>query len=113
MWNNFHGLAAKIGKPPPPHPLFFIKSATSVIGPHAPIRRPAGYGGKIIFEGELGIVVGRCAKEVPVRFKAHIESKVRKFVSYNVLGLLPGRLSGGQAVAYSAHYATTSASIQR
>ena len=44
------------------------------------------------------------AKELPVRFKAHIESKVRKFVSYNVLGLLPGNLGGGQAVAYSAHY---------
>ena len=44
------------------------------------------------------------AKELPVRFKAHIESKVRKFVSYNVLGLLPGRQGGGQAVAYSAHY---------
>jgi Zn-dependent M28 family amino/carboxypeptidase len=44
------------------------------------------------------------AKELPVRFKAHIESKVRKFVSYNVLGLLPGRLSEGQAVVYSAHY---------
>jgi Zn-dependent M28 family amino/carboxypeptidase len=43
------------------------------------------------------------AKELPVRFKAHIESKVRKFVSYNVLGLLPGK-QGGQAVAYSAHY---------
>src|SRR3984885_1635142 len=44
------------------------------------------------------------AKELPVRFKAHIESKVRKFVSYNVLGLLPGQPGGGQAVAYSAHY---------
>ena len=44
------------------------------------------------------------ARELPVRFKAHIESKVRKFVSYNVLGLLPGRQTGGQAVAYSAHY---------
>jgi Zn-dependent M28 family amino/carboxypeptidase len=44
------------------------------------------------------------AKELPVRFKAHIESKVRKFVSYNVLGLLPGVQGGGQAVAYSAHY---------
>ncbi len=43
------------------------------------------------------------AKELPVRFKAHIESKVRKFESYNVLGLLPGA-GGGQAVAYSAHY---------
>jgi Zn-dependent M28 family amino/carboxypeptidase len=44
------------------------------------------------------------AKELPVRFKAHIESKVRKFESYNVLGLLPGKASGAQAVVYSAHY---------
>jgi Zn-dependent M28 family amino/carboxypeptidase len=44
------------------------------------------------------------ARELPVRFKAHIESKVRKFESYNVLGLLPAKQSGGQAVVYSAHY---------
>jgi Zn-dependent M28 family amino/carboxypeptidase len=45
------------------------------------------------------------ARELPVRFKAHIESKVRKFESYNVLGILPGKDGGGnQAVAYSAHY---------
>jgi Zn-dependent M28 family amino/carboxypeptidase len=42
------------------------------------------------------------ARELPIRFKAHIVSKVRKFDSYNVLGLLPA--PGGQAVAYSAHY---------
>ncbi len=42
------------------------------------------------------------ARELPVRFKAHIISKVRKFDSYNVLGLLPAK--GGQAVVYSAHY---------
>jgi Zn-dependent M28 family amino/carboxypeptidase len=45
------------------------------------------------------------ARELPVRFRAHIESKVRKFESYNVLGLLPGKASGAtQAVVYSAHY---------
>ncbi len=44
------------------------------------------------------------AKELPVRFKAHIESKVRKFESYNVLGLWPGKEGGAQAVVYSAHY---------
>lgn len=46
------------------------------------------------------------ARELPVRFKAHIVSTVRKFESYNVLGLLPGTDSGavGQAVIYSAHY---------
>jgi 2-keto-4-pentenoate hydratase/2-oxohepta-3-ene-1,7-dioic acid hydratase in catechol pathway len=67
LWNNFHALAAKLGKAPPPHPLFFIKSATSVIGPHQPIRRPVDYAGKIVFEGELGIVIGKHAKEVPLR----------------------------------------------
>jgi Zn-dependent M28 family amino/carboxypeptidase len=46
------------------------------------------------------------AKELPVRFKAHIVSKVRKFQAYNVLGLLPGASAAGadQAIVYSAHY---------
>jgi 2-keto-4-pentenoate hydratase/2-oxohepta-3-ene-1,7-dioic acid hydratase in catechol pathway len=66
LWNNFHALAAKLGKTAPSHPLFFIKSATSVAAPDAPIRRPAGYAGKIVFEGELGIVIGKHAKDVPL-----------------------------------------------
>jgi Zn-dependent M28 family amino/carboxypeptidase len=46
------------------------------------------------------------ARELPVRFKAHIASGVRNFVSYNVLALLPGTDAGNatQAVIYSAHY---------
>jgi Zn-dependent M28 family amino/carboxypeptidase len=46
------------------------------------------------------------ARELPVRFKAHIVSKVRKFQAYNVLGLLPGAnaAGGAQAIVYSAHY---------
>ena len=46
------------------------------------------------------------ARELPVRFKAHIVSQVRKFVSNNVLALLPGSDAGAatQAVVYSAHY---------
>jgi Zn-dependent M28 family amino/carboxypeptidase len=46
------------------------------------------------------------ARELPVRFKSHIVSTVRKFESYNVLGLLPGTTGGEptQAVVYSAHY---------
>jgi 2-keto-4-pentenoate hydratase/2-oxohepta-3-ene-1,7-dioic acid hydratase in catechol pathway len=66
LWNNFHALAAKIGKAAPAHPLFFIKSATSVVGPGEPIKRPTGYSGKIVFEGELGIVIGKRAKDVPL-----------------------------------------------
>jgi Zn-dependent M28 family amino/carboxypeptidase len=46
------------------------------------------------------------ARELPVRLHAHIESKVRRFDSYNVVGLLPGTDEGPvtQAVMYSAHY---------
>jgi Zn-dependent M28 family amino/carboxypeptidase len=46
------------------------------------------------------------ARELPVRFKAHIESRVRKFESFNVLGILPGTTQGppAQAVMYTAHY---------
>jgi Zn-dependent M28 family amino/carboxypeptidase len=46
------------------------------------------------------------ARELPVRFKAHIETRVRKFESNNVLGMLPGSVQGAaaQAVMYTAHY---------
>jgi Zn-dependent M28 family amino/carboxypeptidase len=45
------------------------------------------------------------ARELPVRFTAHLVSDVRKFTSYNVLGLLPGSgAAATQAMMYSAHY---------
>jgi Zn-dependent M28 family amino/carboxypeptidase len=46
-------------------------------------------------------------RDLPVRFKAHIVSRVRAFASYNVLALLPGREPeplGAQVVMYTAHY---------
>jgi len=46
------------------------------------------------------------ARELPVRFKAHIESRVRQFKSYNVVGLVPGTQAGAPArtVVFTAHY---------
>jgi Zn-dependent M28 family amino/carboxypeptidase len=46
------------------------------------------------------------ARELPLRFAAHIESRVRKFESYNVLGLEPGSdaAPATQALMYTAHY---------
>jgi Zn-dependent M28 family amino/carboxypeptidase len=44
------------------------------------------------------------AIELPVRFRAHIESGVRHYVSANVLGRVPGAEPGGNAVIYTAHY---------
>ena len=66
LWNNFQALAAKLGKAAPAHPLFLLKPASCVIGPGEAIRRPRAYAGKIAFEGELGIVIGRKCKDVTV-----------------------------------------------
>jgi 2-keto-4-pentenoate hydratase/2-oxohepta-3-ene-1,7-dioic acid hydratase in catechol pathway len=66
LWNNFHALGAKLGKSAPVHPLYLLKPGTSVIGPRAPIERPRAYDGKIAFEGELGIVIGRASHNLSV-----------------------------------------------
>jgi 2-keto-4-pentenoate hydratase/2-oxohepta-3-ene-1,7-dioic acid hydratase in catechol pathway len=63
LWNNFHALAEKLGKSEPEHPLFLLKPASSLAGPGQTIERPAAYRGKIAFEGELGIVIGRLCKD--------------------------------------------------
>jgi 2-keto-4-pentenoate hydratase/2-oxohepta-3-ene-1,7-dioic acid hydratase in catechol pathway len=59
LWNNFRALAEKQGNALPETPLWFLKAPGSVIGPGAPIRPPAGYEGKTLYEGELGLVIGR------------------------------------------------------
>ncbi len=62
LWNNFRALSAKLGKQAPSHPLYLMKPGTSIIGPGDPIQRPLHYAGKIAYEGELGIVIGRECK---------------------------------------------------
>jgi Zn-dependent M28 family amino/carboxypeptidase len=44
------------------------------------------------------------AIELPVRLKAHVASKVRKYESTNVISMLPGMSPKQQAVFYTAHY---------
>jgi Zn-dependent M28 family amino/carboxypeptidase len=44
------------------------------------------------------------AIELPVRLRAHIESRVRRYVSSNVIGRVRGASSTGNAVLYTAHY---------
>ncbi len=64
LWNNFHELAAKLGTALPGEPLFFLKAATSLLPSGGTIRPPMGYAGKIAYEGELGIVIGRQCRAV-------------------------------------------------
>ena len=62
LWNNFHALAVKLGQPVPQKPLYLLKAATSLLPHGGVIRAPAGYAGKIVYEGELGIVIGKRCK---------------------------------------------------
>lgn len=64
LWNNFHERAAKEGNPLPAHPLYFLKSPNSFAGHGAAIVKPATFEGKVIFEAELGVVIGRRACRV-------------------------------------------------
>lgn len=59
LWNNFHALAAKNGSAIPDVPLYFIKATTSLLPSGGVIRPPPGYTGRVVYEGELGIVIGR------------------------------------------------------
>jgi 2-keto-4-pentenoate hydratase/2-oxohepta-3-ene-1,7-dioic acid hydratase in catechol pathway len=63
LWNNFRALGEKLKLPVPAEPLYLIKSPNSYLGPGGIIRKPACEG-KVVFEGELGIVIGVTCKEV-------------------------------------------------
>ena len=58
LWNNFHALGKKLGLEPPAEPLYLIKSPNSLLAPGGTIRKPL-CDGKVVFEGELAIVIGR------------------------------------------------------
>jgi len=64
LWNNFHERAEAEGQAIPSTPLYFMKPVTSVIGPGDTIYRPRGHQGRVIFEAELGIVIGRTCRNI-------------------------------------------------
>lgn len=64
LWNNFHERAAKEGQTIPEHPLYFLKGNNSFCADGSVIRKPAAFEGKVIFEAELGIVIGKRASSV-------------------------------------------------
>jgi 2-keto-4-pentenoate hydratase/2-oxohepta-3-ene-1,7-dioic acid hydratase in catechol pathway len=66
LWNNFHEAAVKFGLAIPEEPLFFLKSANSFCPHNATIPAPKSYSGKVLYEGELGIVIGRQGRDIPV-----------------------------------------------
>jgi len=61
LWNNYRALATKLGNAIPSEPLYFIKAAAYLASGQT-IRRPKSYDGKVIYEGELGVVIGRACR---------------------------------------------------
>ena len=61
LWNNFHALAAKLELEPPDEPLYFLKANSSFLASGETIHRPSSYAGRVVYEGELGVVIGKRA----------------------------------------------------
>ncbi len=64
LWNNYRALTAKMEGEIPEEPLWFLKAPSSYLGPDETIRRPKSYDGPVVYEGEIGIVIGKPCSEV-------------------------------------------------
>ncbi|MBH16067.1 MAG: 2-hydroxyhepta-2,4-diene-1,7-dioate isomerase [Gemmatimonadetes bacterium] len=64
LWNNFYALAEKLGMDTPPEPLYWVKTEGCYLGHGEKILKPVSYDGKVVFEGELGIVIGSMCRGV-------------------------------------------------
>ena len=62
LWNNYHAMAQKGGLAIPDEPLYFIKSPSSFLAGGQTIRRPPSYEGRVVYEGEIGIVIGKTCR---------------------------------------------------
>ena len=66
LWNNYHAQATKQGLSIPLEPLWFIKAASSYCAHEQPFTVPASYDGRVVYEGELGLVIGKTCKHISV-----------------------------------------------
>lgn len=67
LWNNFHALAQKNGWRPPAEPLYFLKAHGSLAGPGSVTPAAPEAMGRVAFEGELAVVIGRRAHRVSLQ----------------------------------------------
>ena len=62
--DNYRALVTKLGHAVPAEPLYFLKANNSFLAGGDTIRVPANYAGKVIYEGELGVVIGKRCRAV-------------------------------------------------
>jgi 2-keto-4-pentenoate hydratase/2-oxohepta-3-ene-1,7-dioic acid hydratase in catechol pathway len=61
---NYALHAQELGTDVPPEPIIFLKPTSSLLAPGEAIRMPS-WAGRVDFEGEIGLVVGERARNVP------------------------------------------------
>lgn len=72
LWNNFFAAAEKQGLERPAAPLFFIKPPNTYCASGEEVAVPA-CAGRLLFEGELGIVIGKAGRDLtPETAAGHI-----------------------------------------
>lgn len=64
LWNNFRAAAAKNGWAEPAEPLYFLKSPASATGHEQNIPAAPAEVGRVAYEGELAVVIGRHAHRI-------------------------------------------------
>lgn len=64
LWNNFNALAARLSVAVPTEPLYLLKPGTAYIADGEAVKKPKSYDGKVVYEGELAIVIGKRCKNV-------------------------------------------------
>jgi 2-keto-4-pentenoate hydratase/2-oxohepta-3-ene-1,7-dioic acid hydratase in catechol pathway len=66
LWNNDRPAAAKQGLAIPAEPLYFLKAPSCYRAHGQPIEPPTSDQGRVVYEGELGLVIGAVCKDLSV-----------------------------------------------
>lgn len=91
---NYKAHAAEFGKPLPETPMIFMKPPTAVIGPGDAIVYPSHMSHRVDYEGELAVVIGRRAKDVPK------EDALSHILGYTCINDVTARDLQGKDVQY-------------
>ena len=67
LWNNSVSIAQKQNLSQPEYPLYFIKPQNTYLASGGVIYKPNTYDGRVFFEAEIGIVIGKTCKEVNIK----------------------------------------------
>jgi len=71
LWNNFKAAAEKNGWSAPTEPLYFLKSPNSYSHHLQAVIRPQQDVGRVVYEAELGIVISKRGRDIPLVEAAH------------------------------------------